>query len=82
MCLEYRLISEAFHKNACATNSNLPSLMPELVVRNECLPYAVKYHELPVLLLNELQKVADRIERLEVRLEKLAAYIEKLEAGK
>jgi hypothetical protein len=43
--------------------------MPNLVVYDkENLPQTVKYHELPVLLLNELQKALKRIEVLESKL--------------
>ncbi|HEV7424582.1 MAG TPA: hypothetical protein VGO21_05370, partial [Candidatus Paceibacterota bacterium] len=44
-------------------------IMPELVVKNkERKPYAVKYQELPVLLLNELQKLESRVAKLEAKL--------------
>jgi len=43
-------------------------IMPELVANNaEGQPESVKYHELPVLLLNEIQKLLKRIEALEAR---------------
>ena len=46
-------------------------IMPSLVVLDkEGLPQTVKYHELPVLLLNELQKALKRIEVLEQQLSK------------
>jgi Chaperone of endosialidase len=42
--------------------------MPELVIYNdEGKPDAIKYHELPVLLLNEIQKLHKRIETLEAK---------------
>lgn len=42
------------------------SVLPDLVAYNgNDEPYSVKYHELPVLLLNELQKALRRIEQLE-----------------
>lgn len=42
---------------------------PELVVHNEeGLPESVKYHDLPVLLLNEIQKLNKRINHLESKL--------------
>ena len=54
--------------------------MPVLVIKDKKGdPYAVRYHELPVLLLNELQKMAVRVEKLEERLHKMATYIEELE---
>ena len=44
-------------------------VMPSLVVYDkEGLPQTVKYHDLPVLLLNELQKALKRIEALELQL--------------
>ena len=44
-------------------------VFPELVVHDkEGLPETVKYHELPVLLLNELKKLAARVAELESRL--------------
>src|SRR5579872_1527674 len=48
-------------------------LMPELVVKKQNKPYAVKYHELPVLLLNELQKLEQRVKLLEEELTALKA---------
>ena len=43
-------------------------IMPSLVVLDkEGLPQTVKYHELPVLLLNELQKAVKRIDALEAK---------------
>ncbi len=48
------------------------ALLPELVIYDkEGLPDTVKYHELPVLLLNELQKCVATIENLEERIAKL-----------
>lgn len=45
-------------------------VMPSLVVYDkENLPQTVKYHDLPALLLNELQKAVKRIEQLEAKLE-------------
>lgn len=44
-------------------------VMPQLVVMDqEGLPQTVKYHDLPALLLNEIQKLNKRIESLEARL--------------
>jgi hypothetical protein len=44
-------------------------IMPDLVVYNiDGLLESVKYHELPVLLLNELQKIVKRIDVLEAQL--------------
>lgn len=44
-------------------------VMPSLVVYDkEGLPQTVKYHDLPVLLLNELQKLNKRIEELKSKL--------------
>jgi hypothetical protein len=49
-------------------------LMPELVVKNkQGKPHAVKYHELPVLLLNELQKLEQRVQELEDQIVALKA---------
>jgi hypothetical protein len=48
-------------------------VMPELVVLDkEGLPQTVKYHDLPALLLNELQKAVKRIEVLEAKLSLLS----------
>ncbi len=45
-------------------------IMPALVVYDkQGDPQTVKYHDLPVLLLNELQKAIKRIEILEAKLE-------------
>lgn len=44
-------------------------VMPNLVAHNkEGLPESIKYHELPTLLLNEIQKLNKRIEKLEASL--------------
>ncbi len=52
-------------------------IMPSLVVLDkEGLPQTVKYHELPVLLLNELQKALHRIEMLEDELVELREMME------
>jgi len=41
-------------------------IFPDLVLyNNEGMPESVKYHELPILLLNEIKKLAKRIEQLE-----------------
>jgi hypothetical protein len=41
-------------------------IMPSLVVNDkEGFPQTVKYHELPALLLNELQKLSARVKELE-----------------
>jgi hypothetical protein len=43
-------------------------VMPSLVVMDkEGLPQTVKYHDLPALLLNEIQKLHKRIAALEAR---------------
>ncbi len=56
-------------------------VMPDLVVKDKKGdPYAVRYHELPVLLLNEIQKMENRIDKLEKQLQRAANYIEKLES--
>ncbi len=56
-------------------------LMPELVVKDSNgNAMAVKYYELPVLILNEFQKMATRVDKLESRIQKLLTRIEKLEA--
>ncbi len=53
---------------------------PCLVIKDsEGAPLAVRYHELPVLLLNELQKKATEIETLKKEVSDLTARIEKLE---
>lgn len=52
------------------------AVMPQLVVNDkEGLPQSVKYHDLPALLLNELQKQAKKIEYLEEKIEFLVARI-------
>lgn len=44
-------------------------VMPDLVVYDEDnMPYSVKYHELPAMLLNEIKKLKSRIEELEKRI--------------
>ncbi len=44
-------------------------VMPQLVANDENeMPFSVKYHELPALLLNEIQKLNKRIEILESKL--------------
>jgi hypothetical protein len=54
-------------------------VFPELVVRNEDnLPETVKYHDLAVLLLNELQKERARSRAQEEKLEHLQASLEQL----
>lgn len=53
--LQYGLIAEEVHK-----------IFPSLVVYdNDKLPVTVKYHDLPILLLNELQKLSHRIDIIE-----------------
>lgn len=55
---QYGLIAEEVDK-----------VMPDLVVYDdEKLPFSVKYHDLPALLLNEIQKLSKRIEFLEDQL--------------
>jgi len=45
---------------------------PDLCIYNEeGKPETVRYHELPVLLLNELQKMAERVTELEDRLARM-----------
>jgi hypothetical protein len=45
---------------------------PSLVIHNDCgLPETVRYQELPILMLNEMHKLLQRIEDLEQRLEDL-----------
>jgi len=52
---QYGLIAEEVEK-----------VMPDLVVYDkQQLPETVRYHELPVMLLNEMKKLLDRIEKLE-----------------
>src|SRR5579864_7010500 len=51
-------------------------VFPGLVVNDkEGNPQTVKYHELPALLLNELQKSVDKIAELEARLSSLEAIV-------
>lgn len=58
---QYGLIAEEVEK-----------IMPDLVVYDkEQKPETVRYHELPVMLLNEMKKMQARIEALEKRLESL-----------
>lgn len=53
----YGLIAEELHE-----------IMPELVVYDkEGNPDTIKYHEMPAILLNELQKLSKRVEELEKR---------------
>ena len=41
-------------------------IMPEIVnLDEEGLPFSVRYHDIPIMLLNEMQKMADRIAYLE-----------------
>ena len=55
--MQYGLIAE-----------DVQDVMPSLVVLDqEGLPSAVKYHDLPVMLLNEIKKLKDRIKVLEGR---------------
>jgi hypothetical protein len=58
---QYGLIAEEVNKK-----------MPELVVKDkDGNPFSVRYDELSVLVLNEVQKMADHIEKLEARIKKL-----------
>ena len=58
--MQYGLIAEEVY-----------DIMPELVALDDSgIPYSVKYHDLPALLLNELQKLASRVEDLEKKLAK------------
>jgi|GEM_PF-1926902 len=57
-------------------------VFPDLVVLKDKKPFAVRYHELPVLMLNEMQKQQNRIATLEDTVQKLTARIEKLEKRK
>ena len=53
--LQYGLIAEEVEEH-----------MPRLVVHDDLgLPMTIKYHELPTILLNELQKLSKRVEELE-----------------
>ena len=57
-------------------------VLPELVVRNRAGEIeTVKYHELPAMLLNELQKMARRAEAAEDALRALERRLAKLEAA-
>jgi hypothetical protein len=67
----YGLIAEEVYK-----------IFPDLVVLKDNKPFAVRYHELQVLLLNEMQKQVAQIEQLENTVKKLVKRIEKLEAKK
>ncbi len=44
------------------------SIMPELVVMKHGIPETVKYHDLPVLLLNEIQNLKKEIEELKTKI--------------
>ena len=55
--LQYGLIAEEVDK-----------VFPRLVVYKDGEPESVKYHELPAILLNEIQKLVKRIEELEKKL--------------
>lgn len=57
--LEFGLIAEEVEK-----------VFPELVVHKDGQPETVRYHELPALLLNEIQKLVKRVEFLESQLAK------------
>lgn len=48
------------------------AIMPELVVYDKGFPESVKYHEMPAILLNEIQKLVKRIEVLELALKEKA----------
>lgn len=61
--IQYGLIAEEVDK-----------VMPELVIYKDDLPESVKYHDLPVLLLNEIKKLNHRIATLEERLQKEDHY--------
>lgn len=53
--LQYGLIAE-----------EVAEIMPEIVnYDNEGLPFSVRYHDMPAMLLNEIQKLSRRIEALE-----------------
>ena len=39
-------------------------ILPELIVYKDGAPYGIKYHEMPALLLNEIQKLKDEIKKL------------------
>ena len=76
----YQLRPRSFHfkKHAPGVRSvgliaeEVDEVIPSLVVYDaEGKPDGVKYHDLPVLLLNELQKLHKRIEDLEDRLLKI-----------
>lgn len=56
-------------------------LMPDLVVLDKHgEPYAVRYNELPVLILNEMQKLENRVAKLEAKMARMMEYTEQLEA--
>src|SRR6185312_12770067 len=53
---------------------------PELVVRDtKGKPYAVRYHELPVLLIAELQRKESQVQDLKKQLSTLEARVKRLE---
>jgi hypothetical protein len=57
-------------------------VLPELVTHNaEGDPESVMYHELPAMLINEIQKQENRIERQEEEIRELRALVEALSAG-
>lgn len=51
-------------------------LMPNLVVRDDGEPTSIKYHELPILLLNEFQKLSRRFSELENKYKQLQVKID------
>lgn len=76
----YRLKPRSFRfkKHETAARSfgliaeEVDQVIPSLVVYDdEGLPDAIKYHDLPVLLLNELQKLHKRVKELEAQINKL-----------
>lgn len=73
--MKLRPVSFAYKSSPTAVRSSgliaeeVDKIMPRLVVRDkEGLPESVMYHELSVLLLNEMKKMATRIEVLEAKL--------------
>lgn len=57
-------------------------IFPDLVVKDKnCCPYAVRYFELPVLLLNELKKSNAQITKLEQMIQAMADRLARLEAA-
>jgi hypothetical protein len=58
------------HKQYGLIAEEVSKIEPDLVVNDDQgLPYTVKYHDLPALILNELQKINVRVKNLEKKME-------------